>query len=128
MGRPSITERHAALAERGAALAANAPAAPSPVHARTVEVLSSMLTMGSRFSGEEVPLQLRTMMRTLNHLKPMLLEQLGHVPAEEIKRFLGELIAEMQTIVDAPSTEEAHGNGHAEPPAGGLGTDLAPTA
>ena len=106
MGRQSITERYDQLAARGAELAAHAPAV-SPVHAQTVAVLRKLLTMGTKFSSDKVPMPLRAMMRTLERMEPVLVSELANVPPAAIREFLGELIAEMQTIVDTPEEDHA---------------------
>lgn len=76
-------------------------AAASPVHAATVAVLSDLLAMGSRLSTGDTPAHLRVLMRTLEKSRGLLLDSISGVPPEAIKAFMGELVARIQTILDA---------------------------
>lgn len=84
----------------------------SPVHAVTMQVLSDLIGLGmGQASGGETPLIMRTLMRTLNEAKPMLLGNISKMPPAQIKAFMGDLVARMQTILDTPDTTEGTTDG-----------------
>lgn len=103
MGK-STAARLAELERRGAELAGADPTAgaPSPVHAEAVNVMADLLSMAQRYSNGPTPPHMRALLRMLEAGRPMLVEQLATVPADAIRTFMGELIARMQRIVDAP--------------------------
>jgi hypothetical protein len=128
MGRQSITERFDRLEARGDELA-RLHAEVSPVHVETLNVLRELLTMGNTMSTNKVPAALRAMMRTLDKLQPMLLEELANVPPESIRDFMREvLLPPIQRIIDTPLEGEAHGVDDDELAADRPGSDLASTA
>lgn len=104
MARRSLLERFEDLEGRRDDLeaAAIAKASPSPVHVQTIEVLSELLTMGKMFSTDKVPAPLRAMMRTLDLMKPTLLEELAEVPPEAIQAFMTDLMHKIERITSAP--------------------------
>lgn len=89
--------------------------APGPLHLALVDLLENMLTMMEGFAHEsgKVPTPLRAMGRTLKTLKPMMLEELGAVPEEEIRRFLQNVI--VAPIENVIATADASGNGTKRP-------------
>jgi hypothetical protein len=97
-------ERYDSLGERRAVLdaATLAHAQPTPVHMAMVDVLSNLLSMGNQFSSEKVPVQLRTMMRVLDQMKPTLVTELARIPADQIQTFMAGLRDELDRIVQAP--------------------------
>lgn len=127
MGRPSITERYDRLAERGEELS-HLGENISPVHVETLNVLRELLTMGNRMSTNKVPAALRAMMRTLDRLQPVLLEELANVPPDSIREFMRDvLLPPIQRIIDTPLEGDSHGVDDGEP-ADRSGADLASTA
>lgn len=107
--RKSLMDRFEGLEGRRDELErrATAAAGPSPVHVQTIEVLSELLTLGRLFSTDKVPAPLRAMMRTLDRLKPTLLEELAQVPPEAIQSFMGDLARRIATITDAAAIAPA---------------------
>jgi hypothetical protein len=73
----------------------------TPVHTAMIEVLSDLLQMGNAFSSDKVPAPLRAMMRTLDMMKPTLVEELSQVPPEQITAFMAGLRDRLDTIVVA---------------------------
>lgn len=89
------------------------PLAPKPtaVHLATIEVLSSLLDLASSASpGEEVPSELRMLLRFVQRLKPMMLEGVAKQPEAQIKVFMRKLSESIQTILDAPESTEQTGS------------------
>jgi hypothetical protein len=82
---------------------------PGPLHLALVDLLENMLMMMEGFAqtSGKVPAPLRAMGRTLKTLKPMMLEELGAVPEEEVRRFLANVI--VAPINQVLSTPEANG-------------------
>lgn len=79
--------------------------APSPVHIALVTVMGDLMSMGlSMSSNNNTPTHLRVLMRTLDQMKPMLLENVSSMPPDKIKTFMGDLVARMQSIIDTPDT------------------------
>lgn len=111
MARRSLLDRYEQLEERRGELESEAVirASPTPTHVATIEVLSKLLTLGRLYSTDKVPAPLRAMMRTLDKLKPTLLEELAAVPPEAIQSFMADLMVEIKRIVDAtpePAAQE----------------------
>jgi hypothetical protein len=89
--------------------------APGPLHIALVDLLENMLTMMDGFArtSGKVPTPLRAMGRTLKTLKPMMLEELGAVPEEEIRKFLQNVIVgPIQVVIE---TDGVSGNGQRKP-------------
>lgn len=73
---------------------------PSPVHVQTVAVMHDLMSLGRTLSGGSTPPVLRALMRTLDKSQSILLESIANVPPADIKRFMADLGARIQTIVD----------------------------
>lgn len=100
--RTARSQMGGALAEADERLTKRLGIAPSPVHAATVNVLSELMSMGLGLSNGSTPVYLKTLMRSLQAAKPMMLENVSQMPPDRIKAFMADLIARMQTIVDTP--------------------------
>lgn len=103
MARRSLTERYDGLTARRAELdhALLAHAQPTPVHTAMIDVLGSLLTLGNTFATDRVPAPLRAMMRTLDAMKPTLVEELANIPPDQIVAFMTQLRDELDGIVQA---------------------------
>lgn len=117
----SITNRRASTSSLDAAgarleqrLAATEPL--SPVHSVALDVLTDMIDLGVKMASgstggpEEVPLQLRVLMRTLAESRPLLERNIAKLPPRVIREFMADLVARMQLIVDAPDSGGTSGS------------------
>ena len=91
-----IDQREEELAARTETLVHNQPTA---VHIQTVKVLRDLLTLGRKFSGPNVPAPLRMLMRTLDKMEPVLIEELADVDPDELKAFLLELRNRLDSVL-----------------------------
>lgn len=81
--------------------------APSPVHIALVNVMGDLMSMGIKLSANNgTPTHLRVLMRTLDQMRPMLLENVSSMPPDRIKLFMGDLVARMQSIIDTPDVTD----------------------
>lgn len=126
MRRRSILETLDHLNDTADGLAAMPGARlPSRLHQVTFDTLFELLTLGSSMAasenGQSVPLPLRAMLTTLQHSKPMLMEQMANVPEDVIRDFARNMTVRMQAIVDTPDdvTIETGAPGSDSDPAGG---------
>lgn len=109
----SLAERYDAIEKRrGEIEKMGLQKQPTAVHIQTVKVLKDLLTLGRQFSTGSVPAPLRAMMRTLDKMEPVLIEELAAVPPEQIQVFLKDLADRLTSILEVP----ADGSGPAQSP------------
>lgn len=105
--RPTILDRYERLTERSDELAKMALGVhPTEVHRAAVEALTDLLGMATTYGGPKVPAPLRAMVRTLDRMQPVLIEEIAKVPPDQIRAFMGELAAKMQAIADTGTVPE----------------------
>lgn len=83
---------------------------PGPLHLALVELLVNFLSAMEGFASQSgrVPAPLRAMGRTLKTLQPMMLEELGGVPEEEIRAFLQNVVVTpIQHVIETSTKTEA---------------------
>lgn len=83
---------------------------PGPLHLALVELLVNFLSAMEGFASQSgrVPAPLRAMGRTLKTLQPMMLEELGAVPEEEIRSFLQNVVVTpIQKVIETSTKTEA---------------------
>lgn len=104
MSRKSIAETMAALEARGAGLEETPQHGPAPteVHRRAVDVLSSLMQLGTQMSNGATPTHLKVLMRTLQASQPMMLDGLAGIPPEQIRAFMRMLHDKIGEILTAP--------------------------
>lgn len=107
MARRSVLDRYAELEGRRADMdqARTTAASVTPIHIATIDVLTTLLTLGNTLAGEKVPAPLRAMMRTLDMMKPVLIEELAAIPPEQIVSFMAGLRDQIDRIVVAGEGE-----------------------
>lgn len=78
---------------------------PTRTHVALIDLMDRILELGSRYAngGADDPagggVMLRTTVRTIRRLRPYVLEQLAKVPEDEIRAFMGTLIAEISAAI-----------------------------
>lgn len=126
MSRRSVMERFEQLEANGDKLAAMGKQ-PTAVHVQCTQVLTDLLGMGQRLSTKETPIHLRTVMRTLEHARPMMLEGLADVPEEKIVEFMSDLRDRINSIITLaqPTGAPTDGANASQSSAGQSGADRA---
>lgn len=99
----SILQAQADIAERQAELARMGLARqPTAMHRQAFTVLRDLLTMGKDLSNGSTPAPMRALLRTLDKMEPVFLDEMAKVEAEPFRAFIADLVRRLQTIVDAP--------------------------
>lgn len=82
-------------------LPANMPQ-PLPVHRAIMGAVDRVLTMGLTGPNQEVvPLQMRTFVRLLRRMEPLILEHLAKLPEEECLKMMRSLAAGINQLADS---------------------------
>jgi hypothetical protein len=105
-----LAKRYDELVGQGEALveAVEEPApgfvkAPTPVHEELGSMLSRLIALGVSSNNGQAPAYVRTMLRSLDQLKPLLIEELAGVPERAVRRFLTEMRDSIDRVLAAPS-------------------------
>ena len=99
-----ILERADKLAERADKMSAqnsyaHLEAQPTEIHRRLWKLLLKIFDLIQKNDGsEQVPIQIRTMVRTIRHLEPIIMEGLARAPEEDVRAFIAELVKELQEV------------------------------
>lgn len=72
----------------------------SPLHLRTVEVLTDLLSMADSVTDDDTPPMLRTMLAVVRRSRPMLLDLVGKVPEHAIVQTMTKLRDDIQSVLD----------------------------
>lgn len=89
----------ASLEKRISELDPTTGAGLSPLHLRTVEVLTDLLGMADSVTDEDTPPVLRTMLAVVRRSRPMMLDLIGKVPEHAIVQTMTKLRDDIQSIL-----------------------------
>lgn len=73
---------------------------PSPVHARTLEVMQELVQLGQDYSGPDTPLALRATILALDRSRPLMLDLMARIEPAQLAAFMAQLAAQLQSIAD----------------------------
>lgn len=73
----------------------------SPMHARTVEVLTDLLSMADSVTDDDTPQILRTLLSVVRRSRPMLVDLVRKVPEQAIVSTMSKLRDDIQSVLDA---------------------------
>jgi hypothetical protein len=75
-------------------------AMPTPVHEKAVDVLTKLVQLGATTMDDDTPVMLRTLVRGLEHTRPMLVQTFAKTDTQTVLNFMAALMGDLQSIID----------------------------